>query len=1189
MSQSVRQSNLFAAEDWRKIYRAFTQVNFNAYDFNSIKLALVEYLRRNYPEDFNDYIDTSEFIAIIDMIAYLGQSLAFRMDMNSQENFIDTANRRESILKLARMLSYKPKRNIAARGLVKIMSVRTNDDIYDSNATNINGLTILWNDPNNPDWFEQFTLVMNSLFIQSNPFGQPVEKATIGSVKSHIYRLNNIRSTAGQFSFNANVDSANMAFELINVRIQDKMFYQERNPDTNSAFHLIYQNDGNGNQSKDTGFFAFFKQGDLRYEDFNVTVPVENRILSYSAQNVNETDVWVQTIDENGGTLINWTKVPAIETNNVIFNDINKDIRNVFTVLTEPDNKISVRFGDGRFGNVPTGLVRCWHRVSENRAMTIRPQDLRNITVNIPYFNKNGLQKTFGMTFSLQETVTNSQPSESDEEIRRRAPQVYYTQNRMVSGEDYNVFTLDDTTIGKVKAVNRTYSGHSRFIDINDPTGAHQNTNIFADDGIIYKEYDNNNRDIQITDGLTPDEIIYSVIQPFLNEEEFKNFIYGTVRQSLKQYFADQLAITQILEWNPSSSSPSDSSGLFLNSNGSVEPVGPTMSGFKRYIAAGGMVKFQQAGWVGVHSITGYGDYVGSNGLGAVTLTENVKKGDKVLEVMPRLRTTFTSVEIDMVRQALLDEKTFALMYDFTKDRWFARDSNFGPYVTSSPEYRPSLDFQDVHSKAWLQLVEYKGSSENPFWSITNRGLRYIFESVEDVRFFFVNDSRVVDRTTGLLQRDHVNIFKLNGCPEYPLAVKSATPWVGGVNISIQYNAGQFTIYDGHYYLCITPHTSYATNLTAEQLWSKDFSKWKLIEGYLPFDVKFNLDNTFVYEDGHTEARKVLLSYPDTDQDGIIDNPEIFDTLVFGSMNPTINDPRFYVHFERYTSYDGYDYYRPKPDMKWFPTIEAARADYAANAGYWEDGEVFFVYTPDVSYPTYWDLGTTRPSQNRDIFEIISDKLQFINYVGRSNLNFQWKHFAMDDHRIDPAITNIIDMFVLSQEYDFLLRQWVLNNGTIDTKPEPQSIEQLRLTYSNFEQFKMISDQMVWHPVKYKMLFGTRAEEEYRATVKVTKLPDATLSDGEIKASVIAAINKYFSIDNWDFGDVFYFSELSAFVHQALATQIGGIVLVPVNQEAKFGNLYDIRSASDEIFISCATVSDVEIVSTFTEKTLRVN
>ena len=68
--------------------------------------------------------ESSEYIALIDMIAFLGQSLSFRADLNARENFLETAQRRDSIPRLARMLNYYPKRQQIARGLIKVNSVQ---------------------------------------------------------------------------------------------------------------------------------------------------------------------------------------------------------------------------------------------------------------------------------------------------------------------------------------------------------------------------------------------------------------------------------------------------------------------------------------------------------------------------------------------------------------------------------------------------------------------------------------------------------------------------------------------------------------------------------------------------------------------------------------------------------------------------------------------------------------------------------------------------------------------------------------------------------------------------------------------------------------------------------------------------------------------------------------------------------
>jgi hypothetical protein len=81
---------------------------------------------------------------------------------------------------------------------------------------------------------------------------------------------------------------------------------------------------------------------------------------------------------------------------------------------------------------------------------------------------------------------------------------------------------------------------------------------------------------------------------------------------------------------------------------------------------------------------------------------------------------------------------------------------------------------------------------------------------------------------------------------------------------------------------------------------------------------------------------------------------------------------------------------------------------------------------------------------------------------------------------------------------------------------------------------------------------------------------------------VINAVNTYFDINNWDFGETFYFSELSAFLHSQLSGKINSVVIVPKSTSQTFGNLYQINAEPDEIIISCAAVDDVEIITAIT-------
>jgi ABC-type dipeptide/oligopeptide/nickel transport system ATPase component len=133
----------------------------------------------------------------------------------------------------------------------------------------------------------------------------------------------------------------------------------------------------------------------------------------------------------------------------------------------------------------------------------------------------------------------------------------------------------------------------------------------------------------------------------------------------------------------------------------------------------------------------------------------------------------------------------------------------------------------------------------------------------------------------------------------------------------------------------------------------------------------------------------------------------------------------------------------------------------------------------------------------------------------------------------------------------------------------------------------MISDNLVLNSVIFKPLFGAKAAPELRATIKVVQAQNTTASVSEIKSQVIQYINNYFTIDKWDFGDNFFFSELSAYLHQNLGSIISSVVLVPLNPLKSFGDLYEIRSAANEIFVSAATVADVEVITALTQSNIR--
>ena len=131
MATTERQNRLLVAEDWTKIYQSFQQADFKSYDFETLRRTMVAYLQENFPDDFNDFVESSEYIALIDLIAYIAQALSFRVDLNARENFLETASRRNSVLRLARLINYNASRNKTATGLLKISTISTTQEVRD--------------------------------------------------------------------------------------------------------------------------------------------------------------------------------------------------------------------------------------------------------------------------------------------------------------------------------------------------------------------------------------------------------------------------------------------------------------------------------------------------------------------------------------------------------------------------------------------------------------------------------------------------------------------------------------------------------------------------------------------------------------------------------------------------------------------------------------------------------------------------------------------------------------------------------------------------------------------------------------------------------------------------------------------------------------------------------------------------
>ena len=1126
MSSTDRQNRLLVAEDWKRVYQSFRNADFQSYDFENLRRVMINYLRENYPEDYNDYIESSEYLALIDMIAFLGQSIAFRVDLNARENFLELAERRESVLRLARLLSYNAKRNIPASGLLKFQSVSTTQTVIDSNGRNLAGQVVVWNDPANTNWYDQFIKVINSATPASSQFGTPDDKSIVYGIPTEQYRFQTYSAGVPVFGFTKTVDGRNMNFEIVSTIIDSGTTIIEDAPQAGKTLSFLYRDDGKGSASPTSGFFLHFKQGNLNTGTFTITQPSTNEIIDIDATNVNDSDVWLYKLGSTGVESELWAKVPSFEGNNVIYNSLNKNIRNIYGVVTRNNDRVSLTFSDGTFGTLPLGTFRTYYRISNGLQYTINPKDIRNVSIDIPYISNVGQAEVLTITLALQSSITNSSATESNASIKQNAPATYYTQNRMITGEDYNISPLSvSQEVVKIKAVNRTSSGISRYFDLVDPTGKYSSTNLFGDDGIVYKELFDDSFRFSYSSRTDIEAIIYNQIIDVLSETSLRNFYYS----NFSKIATDSLSIS----WFQKTSDTSESTG-YVGDTVDSEPyrTGVFAATDLQYFEPGALVKFvAPAGtyflksennkivygdatvpnsstvlWAKVVGVIGDGTNNGtgvlSDGSGPVTLNVNIPQTAIVSQIIPKWRTTIDANTISSMIELIYANKPFGLRYDTISKTWkIVFEGNLNIKDEFSLGKQGNNTNQQLDS-SWLLLF----TTDTEFYTVKSRRLRYIFESKQQIRFYYDSSNKIFDSRSNSIVKDKIKVLNVNTKPD----VTSA-----------------FT-----------------------------------------YDLVWEINKEFVGLDGYVDTKKIELSFSDSNDDGIVDDPELFEVIVDTATSPLTK----YIVLERYDIAAGqqdYRYISNDSDLVLILTTEGTVGSFA----------------PYVNGQYFYFIDTRTVKKLDKVVGKLTPSLDYKVFSGRDGLKFQYVHSADYETRIDPGLSNIVDLFILTREYDTKFRQWILGNLT--TEPLPSSTDQLSLSLSpSLNTIKSISDEIVYHPVRYKVLFGSKASADVRAAFKIIKNAEQTISDNEIKANVLTAINEFFALENWDFGDSFYFSELSAYVMNRTSPYLVNFVIVPRQTNLSFGSLFEIKSESDQLFINGATTDDIEIISGITSSVI---
>lgn len=1088
-----------SAESWQTIYSAFSTVNFAAYDYNTVKQSLLAYIQLYFPEDFNDYIESSEFIAQLELFCYIAELTAYRLDLNAHENFLSTAERKESVLRLANFISYTPTRNLPARGLVKITSITTSQSVFDSLGRNLANVKVVWNDTSNTNWQEQFFLIMNNVLTQ--PFGSvlPNDRIQVGDVLLELYTWNNspLASTGGGpvFNYAATAQGQSYPMELVSSTLTSNGPIEQR-PENNMLFSLMYANDGLGNSSNTTGFLIFTKQGELQSVNTIFDGVTPNQTFDVTVNDINDTDVWVNNIDPNTGNVIKISPLPTAYTSlspgystpygywypvnttgsqNIIFNtNVN---RHKYQIESDNNDKITVIFGDGEMVDIPQGTFEIWYRTSANDGGIIPATAVTNQTSTFNYVDLTGTAQTLTFTFSLAGSLLNSSVSETINHIRNTAPAVYSTQDRMVNAQDYNTYMLQDPSILKLTAFNRTFAGDSQYSYWYDPSQTYANVKLFGDDLALYFQSEfppippnlSGGKLITIGTNISAETLVLNYIQPLLASTNFFT---------------------------------------------TLAPI---------YNALGG---------------------------NAATL-----------------RTAFTSIELTTILSVLNNPSNASIYfyYSVAEDIWTVNTS----YSLLDPTY------------IYMILVTklFNGSNQTG-WSVQYASTTFIAQSV-NTTFWNTNNGQAI-----------INYDTLNSNQDTLVILSANIDAQGGIlGQNLNYNVMSQVI---------NPLTPGLPNLSELSVLPTDLNGDGIPDDMAQIQL-FNLTESFtgsqlvpIISQAGRYSITLPRSYLVQTVNGHITSTDIT-VAVIPAIGPAAGQtvilscdqsvtPQAYFTVPPATSADIISYQvsvggqiANNGSLAITPadTVTVTMNDFV----YLHRLSLSDPYVPVLisdSIKTLWAANSTTSPQLQT----------YIRYLGRYPFNFAWFHQAQDFHLIDPAMTNIIDMYIITVGYYTALLEWL--DGQTDSKPTPPSSLELRTSYASLLQAAMISDTVVLHSGTFQLLFGANADPTLQATFAVVRPTiNVTLTDNQVQSQIVSIIEDFFNPQFWEFGQVFYFTELASVIQTKLASEIDTIVIIPSYAANQFGDLFEIAPGENQLFLPDISTSQINIVTALTPQVLR--
>lgn len=478
--------------------------DFEEYDFHSIRQTLQDYIEQTYP-NYNDYFRSDYVMMLIELFAYYGEMMAYRMDMNMNEAYLSTAKDRRNIIKIADMLGYKYNRiepavsmnkidisdsvgasNLLSKkkkqGSVNDILSKTSDIVFEP----VEMLTTTYY-PYKLDYLlktvgtNEFMNTLNNIFTKLEDFSD-LDGVKIKSVleDNFEYYERSIFVDRFQMRFNANenvyVDyvSTRKMFEIQSLSFDEVLYFNtedtmdalQYNPETlynnvvELGFEFVLKYDkGNNILDKNVYLYMPIVQGGSFSREIEVSKGIRNfKDITYEKNIFNNKTV-VKQYDENGTLLRTYHEVENL---------INHQHKYAYEINNTPEGFVELIFGDGKNSEIllPAFKTRMFYRKNVNNDLEIfnvKNANVTSLVLPVQYYDMNVDQtQSTSIPLYILGNVFNADgglPAEDNQQIKYMARKIRSVQDRFVTAKDYTTAGMLHPRVKYTTAVLRSYIG----------------------------------------------------------------------------------------------------------------------------------------------------------------------------------------------------------------------------------------------------------------------------------------------------------------------------------------------------------------------------------------------------------------------------------------------------------------------------------------------------------------------------------------------------------------------------------------------------------------------------------------------------------------------------------------------------------------------------------------------------------